>query len=94
LLLLWWTMNFVLWERDGTSCLRWQVSKFCIVFGYGFQHISFEWMHHMFCDIVWHLNIDSALFTLQSYIQFFLQKALISVWMLSLLTRHWLCIIT
>jgi hypothetical protein len=31
-------------------------------------------MHHTFHDIVWHLNIDSALFTLQSYIQFFSAK--------------------
>jgi hypothetical protein len=51
-------------------------------------------MHHTYRNIVWHLNIDSARFTLQSYIQFFLQKALISIWMLSLPTRHWLCIIT
>jgi hypothetical protein len=94
LLLLWWTMHFVLWEQDGTSHSGWQVSKICIVFGYGFQHIPFKWMHHTYHDIVWHLNIDSALFTLQPYIQFFLQQALISIWMPSLPTRHWLGIIT
>jgi hypothetical protein len=94
LLLLWWTMHFVLWEQDSMSHLCWQVSKICTVFGYAFQHIPFKWMHHTFHDIVWHLNIHSALFTLQSYILFFLQKALISIWMLSLPTHHWLCIIT
>jgi hypothetical protein len=94
LLVLWWTMHFVLWERDGTSHLLCQVSKICILFGYEFQHIPFKWMHHTYCNIVWHLNIDSALLTLQSYIQFFSQKALISIWMPSLPTHHWLCIIT
>jgi hypothetical protein len=57
-------------------------------------HIPFKWMHHTYRNIVWNLNIDSALFTLQPYIQFFLQKALISIWMPSLPTHHWLCIIT
>jgi hypothetical protein len=55
---------------------RWQVSRICIVFGYAFQHIPFKWMHHTFRDIVWHLIIDSALFTLQSYIQFFCKRLL------------------
>jgi hypothetical protein len=36
-------------------------------------------MHHTYHNIVRHLNIDSALFTLQLYIQFFSQKALISI---------------
>jgi hypothetical protein len=94
LLLLWWTIHFVLSEQDGTSHSCWQVSKICIVFGYGFQHIPFKWMHHTFCDIVWRLNINSAPFMLQSYIQYFLQKALISIWMPSLPTHHWLCVIT
>lgn len=31
-------------------------------------------MHHTYHNIVRHLNIDSALFTLQSYIQFFFAK--------------------
>jgi hypothetical protein len=31
-------------------------------------------MHHTYCNIVQHLNIDSALFTLQWYIQFFFAK--------------------
>jgi hypothetical protein len=77
LLLLWWTMHFVLWERDGMSPSRWQVSKISIVFGYGFQHIPFKWMHHTYRNIMWHLNINSALFTLQSYIQFFFCKRLL-----------------
>jgi hypothetical protein len=94
LLLLWWTMHIVLWQRDGTSHSCWQVSKICIVFKYGFQQIPFKWMHHTYHNIVQHLNIDSALFTLQSYIQFFSQKALISIWMLSLPSHHWLCVIT
>jgi hypothetical protein len=94
LLLLWWTMHFVLWEWDGTSHSLCQVSKIWNLFGYEFQHIPFKWMHHTYRNIVWHLNIDSALLTLQSYIQFFLQKALISIWMPSLPTRHWLCVIT
>jgi hypothetical protein len=38
LLLLWWTMHFVLWEQDATSHLRCQVSKICILFRYEFQH--------------------------------------------------------
>jgi hypothetical protein len=75
LLLLWWTMHFVLWERDGTSHSRWQVSKICIVFGYGFQeHIPFKWMHHTYHNIVWYLHIDSALFILQSFNQFFCKR--------------------
>jgi hypothetical protein len=60
LLLLWWTMHFVLWEQDGMSHLCWQISKICIVFMYGFQNIPFKWMHHTYCDIVWHLNINSV----------------------------------
>jgi hypothetical protein len=94
LLLLWWTMHFVLWEWDGMSHSRCLVSKICILFGYEFQHIPFKWMHHTYCHIVRHLNIDSALFTLQSYVQFFLHKALISIWMQSLSSHHWLCVIT
>jgi hypothetical protein len=43
------------------------------------------------CDIS---TLIVHLVTLQFYIQFFLQKALISIWMLSLPTHHWLCIIT
>jgi hypothetical protein len=43
------------------------------------------------CDIS---TLIVPLFTLQSYIQFFLQKALISIWMPSLPTHHWLCVIT
>jgi hypothetical protein len=74
LLLLWWTMHFVLWEQDGTSHSRCQVSRICILFGYEFQHIPFKWMHHTYHNIVRHLNIDSALFTLQSYIPFFFAK--------------------
>jgi hypothetical protein len=90
-LLLWWTMHFVLWERDGTSHSCWQVCKICIVFGYGFQHIPFKWMHHTYPDIVWHLNIDSApIHPAVVYPIFFPQKALISIWMPSLVpTCHW-----
>jgi hypothetical protein len=43
-------------------------------------------MHHMYPDIVWHLNIDSA--PIHSAVEYaiFLQKALISIWMPSLPT--------
>jgi hypothetical protein len=87
---------FALWEWYGTSCSCCQVSKICVVFGYGFQHIPLKWMHHMYPDIVWHLNIDSAhIHAPCSCISiFFSQMSLISIRMPSLPTHHWLCVIT
>jgi hypothetical protein len=85
------------WNAVGVplahSC--WQVSKICIVFRYGFQHIPFKWMDHTYPNFVWHLNIDSApIQPAVVYPIFFPQKALILIWMTSLPTHHWLYIIT
>jgi hypothetical protein len=81
-------------EMVWASLLCCQVSKICIVFGYGFQHIPLKWIHHTYPDIVWHLKIDSAHIYPAVIYPIFLLMSLISIWMPSLLTHHWLCIIT
>jgi hypothetical protein len=86
--------NAFCFVRDGTSHSCCQVSKICIVLGYEFQHIPFKWKHHMYPDILWHLNIDSAFIHPAVVYPIFLKMALISIWMSSLPTPHWLCLIT
>jgi hypothetical protein len=83
--------------RDGTSHSCCHISKICIVLRYEFQHIPFKWKHHStYPDIFWHLNINGAPIhpAVKQFIQFFLQMTLVSIWMSSLPTCHWLCIIT
>jgi hypothetical protein len=90
-LLLWWTMHFFEMVRVVRAA-RFQRSALYLGMDSNISH-SNECIIPILilCDISTSIV---PLFTLQSYIQFILQMAIISIWMPSLPTHHWLCVIT